>query len=481
MWWWKQCVHASWNIALVCAGFVGGVALSLAVRGSFLWGVAGAVVALVCVLYGRILTIPLLLVASLVVGLSYGSAHLSERGAYDSMIGKMLRVSGRVREDPSRAISGSTSLQLDTVMINEVSVPGSVFVSVRSVRDVKRGDRVEGVGQAKAGFANFPISFSLTKLDRVGRSAYGDVGRVVRDWFADKVRVVIPEPQASLGIGFLTGQKSALPSDLADSLKVAGLTHIVVASGYNLTILVRLARKSLLRVSKFLSAISSSVMILAFVAITGLSPSMTRAGLVSGMSLLSWYYGHAFHPFVLLPVAAAVTTALQPSYVWGDLGWQLSFSAFAGVMVVAPLIQAYFFGRAPPGVLRQILGETVAAHLVTIPVIALSFGVISNVAIIANLLVVPLVPLAMLLTFICGIGVIVGLPFVSMIALPTSWLLEYMIGVARFVSEMPWAQSEIGIPPLLWGFYVLGLCAVCYWMWRGSKYSFRSGVENGVI
>lgn len=150
-------------------------------------------------------------------------------------------------------------------------------------------------------------------------------------------------------------------------------------------------------------------------------------------------------------------------------------------MVVAPLIQAYFFGRAPPGVLRQILGETIAAHLVTIPVIALSFGVISNVAIIANLLVVPLVPLAMLLTFICGIGVMVGLPFISMIALPTSWLLEYMIGVARFVSEIPWAQSEIGIPPVLWGFYVLGLCAVCYWMWRGSKYSFRNGVESGII
>lgn len=315
MWWWKQRIHVSWNIALACAGFVGGVALSLAVSGTFLWGCVGGLVGIACLIYGRVITVPLLLVASLVVGLSYGSAHLGERGAYSGMVGRVLSVKGRVREDPSKAASGSTSLQLDTVAINGVSMAGSVFVSVRSARDVKRGDRVEGIGEAKAGFANFPISFSLTKLDRVGRSAYSDVGRIIRDWFADKVRVVIPEPQASLGIGFLTGQKSALPSDLADSLKVAGLTHIVVASGYNLTILVRMARKALLRVSKFLSAVSSSIMILAFVAITGLSPSMTRAGLVSGMSLLSWYYGHAFHPFVLLPVAAAITTALQPSYV----------------------------------------------------------------------------------------------------------------------------------------------------------------------
>jgi competence protein ComEC len=278
-----------------------------------------------------------------------------------------------------------------------------------------------------------------------------------------------------LGIGFLTGQKSALPEDLSDALKIAGLTHIVVASGYNLTILVQMARKLFLKVSKYLSAVFSGVMITAFMAITGLSPSMTRAGLVSSLSLMAWYYGHSFHPFVLLPFAAAITVAIQPSYIWGDMGWQLSFSAFAGVMFVAPLLQAYFFGEKAPGVFRQILGETIAAHAVTMPIIALGFGTVSNVAIIANVLVVPLVPLAMLLTFICGLLSVFSIPFAWVISVPTTWLLGYMTSVATFVSELDWAQSEISSSGWVWLLYAVVLVLACFWMWRATKYRFAGG------
>jgi competence protein ComEC len=174
-----------------------------------------------------------------------------------------------------------------------------------------------------------------------------------------------------------------------------------------------------------------------------------------------------------LPFAAAITVALNPSYVWGDLGWQLSFTAFAGVMIVAPLLQAYFFGKKEPGVLRQILGETIAAHIVTVPIIALSFGTISNVAIIANLLVVPLVPLAMLLTFICGVWSITAIPFADLIAIPTTWLLGYMVQVATFVSELEWAQSELVVPGWAWLIYTLIVGITCIWMWHATKFNFR--------
>ena len=473
MWRLRRPIHSSWCIALACSGFVCGVAAALLAKLSFAWGIA----AIAALAYGffirNVYTLPFLFIGSIVLGVSYGSAHIAERSHYQVLVGSQVSIRGRVREDPSRSPSGSTSLQLDSVSVDASPMPGAVFVSVRGSPGVKRGDVIEATGVAKPGFANFPISLSVTKLKSVVRSPTADMGRVVRDWFADKVREVIPEPQASLGIGFLTGQKSALPSDLADSLKIAGLTHIVVASGYNLTILVQMARKVFLRASKFLSAISSGVMILAFMAVTGLSPSMTRAGLVSGMSLLSWYYGHSFHPFILLPLAAALTVGFQPSYVWGDLGWQLSFAAFAGVMFVAPLLQAYFFGDTPPKVFRQILGETISAHAVTVPVIAISFGVISNVAIIANLLVVPFVPIAMLLTFLCGLGVMLSVPFIGLLAAPTSWLLEYMISVARFVSEIPWAQSEIKQPALFWLAYACVLGALCLYVYKKTNYNFR--------
>jgi len=426
----------------------------------------------------RVYILPVIACGGLCVGLGYGSAALGERDAYSLYVGHVVELSGKIKEDPSRGGGGQLSLQLDAVSIQGTQLPGSVLVSVAN-RDIKRGDIVTASSLLKPGFGSFPASMSRATVQSVIRPVPGDVGRVVRDWFADKVRVNIAEPQASLGIGFLTGQKSALPDDLSDSLKIAGLTHIVVASGYNLTILVRMARRLFIRFSKYLAAVSSGVMITMFMAITGLSPSMTRAGLVSGLSLLAWYYGHRFHPLILLPFAAAITVAIQPSYVWGDLGWQLSFAAFAGVMIVAPLIQSYFFGQKEPGVFRQILGETIAAHIVTVPIIAIGFGVISNVAVIANVLVVPLVPLAMLLTFISGIWTITGLPFAWLVATPTEWLLAYMTNVATFVAELSWAQSEIKLELWAWGIYVVVIAAACIWMTRATKYDLRDA--NTVI
>lgn len=474
-WWLKQNIHSSWRIALACAGFVVGVAASLWVRTPVFLGIVLLPILVGAICLRNLYALFVIGFVAVLLGISYGSLHLLGREKYTAFVEKDVILRGRIKEDVSRGSSGGVSVQLDTVQIDGVALPGSVLAAGRTVHQALRGDTLEIRGKLREGFGSFAASITIVTITAIERQPKGDMGRVVRDWFADKVRRVIPEPQASLGVGFLTGQKSALPTDLADSLKIAGLTHIVVASGYNLTILVRLARKLLLKLSKYLSVVSSGLMVMAFMMVTGLSPSMTRAGLVSSMSLLSWYYGHAFHPFVLLPLAAAITVALQPSYVWGDLGWQLSFAAFAGVMIVAPLLQTYFFGNKEPGVLRQILGETVAAHIVTVPILALSFGTMSNVAIIANLLVVPLVPLAMLLTFLCGVGVIAAVPFIQFLVTPTTWLLGYMTQVAAFVAELPWAQSQLNVVPMLWVIYGIGVATVCYWMWRKTKYSFRKG------
>lgn len=428
---------------------------------------------------GRIYALALVCIGGLLFGLGYGSAALGDRQVYQALMNGTITLSGRVKEDPSLSASGQLSLQLDEVEVETRQLPGTVLATVTPNDNIKRGDRVTAKGLVKEGLGSFAATMSRASLESLTRPVPGDVGRVVRDWFADEVRTAIPDPQASLGIGFLTGQKSALPEDLSNALKIAGLTHIVVASGYNLTILVRMARRLFVRVSKYLSALSSGLMIAMFMAVTGLSPSMTRAGLVSGLSLLAWYYGRQFHPLVLLPFAAAVTVLIQPSYVWGDLGWQLSFSAFAGVMILSPLLQRYFFGEKEPGIIRQILGETISAHLITVPIIAMGFGVTSNVAIIANVLVVPLVPLAMLLTFVVGVLAIANIPLIEWIAVPTHWLLSYMTTVATWLSELPWAQSEIAIPAWGWGIYALALAAACFWMWRATKYNLREA--NTVI
>jgi competence protein ComEC len=271
----------------------------------------------------------------------------------------------------------------------------------------------------------------------------------------------------------LLGQKTALPEKLDQELRLLGLTHIVVASGYNLSILVRYGRRLLERVSRFTALAGSGFLVFAFANVTGFSPSMSRASLITGLSLVAWYFGRKFHPLVLLSFSAGLTVAINPVYAWGDIGWLLSFTSFIGVIMLSPLIHAYFWGDKKSGVLRQVTIETMSAQLLTLPLIIYVFGQYSVLALPANILILPLIPVAMLLTFIAGIGAVL-LPFAAQqIAWPSETLLGYMTAVVDRLAQQPQAVSEIEINVSYLVVGYLFLTALIVYLWRRTGHKFR--------
>lgn len=416
--------------------------------------------------------IPVIIIGGMLLGLWRGSLMQDDLSVYKPLFGQSVLLSGKVMDDVDTGSSGLIVIRLGDVKMGDKQLPGTMYITAGNA-EIKRGDYLELSGKLMRGFGNFSAVMYRADIERIIQPVPGDTARQIRDWFAVLVRRVIPEPESSLGIGYLVGQRRALPADLVTALKIAGLTHIVVASGYNLTILVRLARKLFEKVSKYLSALASVAMIAAFCAITGLSPSMMRAGLVSLLCLAAWYYGRQFHPIILLLIAVAVTVMINPTYAWGDLGWQLSFAAFAGVMVLAPLATKYLFGDDKPGFIRKTLIETMSAQIVTAPILIMAFGQLSNVAIISNILILPLVPYAMLFVFIAGLGSVL-LPFLAgLIALPAVWLLKYMVTVAEYSASLPWATSTVQI--YWWGGVIayVAIIGICVYMWRVTGYNLR--------
>ncbi len=476
VWRLKRRIHTSWLIAILSAGIVVGVIVAQYTTdwfGSMSWLLIGISLASVGLWLRRIYILPIILLAGGLIGLWRGSLDQHHLRPYQNIIGHQATIRGNVSEDPDIGKTGELVLRLSQLQIDGHDIIGTIWVSAGTKLEVKRSDIVTLEGKLAPGFGSFAASMYRADIQKVERPQPGDVAGQVRDGFADQVRQAIPEPQSSLGLGYLVGQRRGLPPELDDALKVAGLTHVVVASGYNLTILVRLARRLFVKVSKYMAALSAGGMIVAFVAVTGISPSMSRAGLVASLGLLAWYYGRKFHPLVLLPFAAAITLLVNPSYGWNDLGWQLSFAAFGGVMIVAPLMQAYFFGDKKPGIVRQILGETVSAQIVTFPILVLAFGQFSNVAIISNLLVLPLVPLAMLLTFIAGIVTLIIPAAAHIVGVPATALLQYMTGVAEYVAGLPWAQTKLSISGWMTAGMYVALAAICLYMWRKTKFALR--------
>lgn len=461
-----------------------GIALSALAVGNPFIGLQSAVVIVVLLAISlknrRLPLLVLAFVAGVVFGVWRGGAEQLALKAYEPYYGKTVSMQGVVLEDATYNSRGQQQLKLVNIQIADQRLAGVVWLSGDPQPGIKRGDTLTVQGNLIKGFGNIPASLHRARLLAIERPVPGNAMLRFRDWFADGIRRAIPEPASSLSVGYLVGQKSALPEEVSQQLKVVGLTHVVVASGYNLTILVGFARRFFARYSKYLAALVSVLLVLSFMVMTGLSPSMSRAGLVALLGLAAWYYGRSMHPVVLLSFSAAITAVWRPAYVWGDIGWYLSFTAFAGVMILAPLLRKYFFGQKQLGVIRQTLMETTAAQILTLPIILYSFGEYATYALLANILVLPLVPLAMLFTFFAGVGGVILPGVASVFGWPARFILMSNLWVVATIARLPGASGQITFSLTAMIICYGALIGLLVYLWRTTNYNFRQSEEDSL-
>ena len=262
-----------------------------------------------------------------------------------------------------------------------------------------------------------------------------------RDWFAERIAGLIPEPEVKLGLSYLLGMKSGLPKDLSENLRVVGLTHIVVASGAHLSILVEVARKIFGRVSRFAGMFGAIGFILFFMCMVGWTPSILRAGVMAILTLITWYVGRKIAPVRMILMVMAGTLLIDPTFIT-NLGWMLSFASYAGIMLIGPMLNKVFYGARKPGFIASTILTTLAATLMTLPITLFYFGQVSLISVLANLLILPTLSVAMGLVFLTG--VVAGLPFVEMVVSSMAiWLLDFHIGVVDFFGKMEYFLVKI--------------------------------------
>lgn len=377
----------------------------------------------------------------LLLGFSRGAVYQNQVNKYNYFFDKDVVSEGMVSDDPGYSDKKLTEFHLTNVTINGLKLPGRIRVRSQSANGVGRGDKVLVTGQLRRTLGTGrqgSVSYASVTVIRKNNSW---VEKLRKKFFAS-VYSSLPEPQASLGIGYLVGVRTALPADFALALSVVGLTHIVAVSGYNLTIIVQFVKRFFSRISAYQTVLFSGLLIAGFLVMTGWSPSILRAAIISGFSLLAWYYGRTFKPLMIILLGATITSFINPLYIWGDVGWYLSFLAFSGVLIVAPLI-LYFTGKLSKSILILILVETLSAQLLTLPYISVIFGRLSVISPIANILVVPLIPISMLLIFITGIVGMISPNLALWVAFPAKIIMTMTVWVIERLSKLSWAQASL--------------------------------------
>lgn len=384
---------------------------------------------------------------SLVFGIWRGGQFLKQLDPYRELTGKSVTLLATVQSDATYNKQQQLSFDVSEVRFIdpiEIEVPGRISVSGFGEQAVYRGDLLQITGklsptrgsrQARISFSNFKaLNRDTSVIEKTRRS------------FIAGIATALPEPSASFGLGLLIGYRTNLPEITTDQLAITGLTHIIAVSGYNLTIIVRSVRRLLGKRSKYQQTVICAVLILLFLLVTDFSASIVRASIVSGLSLAAWYYGRRFKPLLIIALAAVITAGWNPLYLWADVGWYLSFLAFFGILVIAPIVTRRIYGKRNEVPLPSLLLiETTAAQLMTAPIILYIFGRASLIGLVSNLIIGPLVPVAMLVTLVAGLSGIF-MPILSgFIALPARWLLRYILDIVGLFARVPNAQIERSI------------------------------------
>lgn len=385
----------------------------------------------------------IVVVVGLFLGLSRGSVAFNSLSKYHPLFGTNISVIGRIDGDVSyNQLRSQDEFNLSNIRVDTQSLPGRVLVSTRDIADYTRGDTVwvqaklqPAKGTSRQGY----LSSAKVSILRKNTSQL----EKMRIRFFTAINQVIPEPYGNLGLGYLIGLRANISSDLSEQLSRTGLTHIIAVSGYNLTIIIQAVRSLLGKRSAFQSVVASMLLLVGFVLVAGGSPSINRAAVVSVCSLLAWYYGRKFKPVLLLLFSGALTAYINPLYIWGDPGWYLSFLAFSGVLIVAPLLSTLFFRRKPASVLASILIETLSAQICTLPYVLYLFGGFSVIAPLANILVLPLIPLIMFLIFITGLVAMIAPGIGSVLAVMPYALLTLQVWIIERLSQVSGAYSEL--------------------------------------
>ena len=385
-----------------------------------------------------------IIVAGGLAGMWRGGVYAQQLSGYDRYYDHTVVIAAKVATDGIYGSRGQLSFDGAQIAVGRQPLPGSIRFSGFGPTMVYAGNMVRVTGKLRSGLGQYQGFVSYGKITVVNNRASAIAG--LRRRFVSNLQTALPEPLGPFAAGLLIGQRSSLPAAIKQDLLMAGLTHIIAVSGYNLTIMLRAGQRLLGRRSKRLATAVALTGMAAFLLVTGMSASITRACIVSGLGIWAAYYGRRFRPLNLIFVAAAVTAYANPNYLWSDAGWYLSFLAFFGVLIVAPALAVGLNQRWRDSAVAMIGLESLAAELMTLPYVVHMFGQLSLVALPANVLVVSLVPFAMLSSFIAGLAPLMSGGLYGWLTWPARIILSYMLDTAHLLARLPHVfQQHLGL------------------------------------
>ncbi len=403
-------------------------------------------------------------------------------------------ITGRVIDEPDiRDYYINLRLQTESIDYGDTIQPAEGLVLVRAPRYPERfyGDRLAVTGQLETppvfedfSYKDYLARFGIHSMIRRPYIDLIDSGQGNLFWTAllafktqasQTINRILSEPYASLLNGILLGIETGIPRGLYEEFNLTGTSHIIVISGSNISlvavILLVLGQRV---VGKRLAPPLAIVGIIIYTLLVGADAAVQRAAVMGIIGVVAIGFGRPGMALNTLIFSGFFLSLLNPLILW-DVGFQLSFVATLGLILLVPPLERGMFNLLKRrlntehigwtmALLSELLIITLAAQIITGPLIVYHFGRLSLVSLLSNLLILPVQPPIMGLGTLATVAGMLWLPLGQLL----SWLvwlpLAWSVWIVEKTARLPYASLDLGTFPfwLLVLLYV-ALAAGVWW------------------
>jgi len=339
------------------------------------------------------------------------------------------------------------------------------------------------------------VSFGrITLLSRGHGDPFHRAVYALKGHLRETIALLFPEPSASLLTGILLGIETGIPRSLLDDFNATSATHIIAISGFNIAIVagaIGLLTKRFLGIYR--AVVVSLLAIALYTILVGADAAVVRAAIMGSISLIAVIAGRQTFALASLAAAALLMTLWSPLVLW-DVGFQLSFAATLGlVLLVGPMEERFrdwlsgLTSEERATGLVRLLSEpllvTLAAQLAVWPITLHYLGRLSLVSPVTNFLIIPAQPGLMM---VGGLATLLG-AIHPLLGQPVAWvawlLVAYTIAVVELTARIPLASFELGgfSASAMWLYYaLLGAAILSVKQERGRLREIWGGFTRGL-
>lgn len=285
---------------------------------------------------------------------------------------------------------------------------------------------------------------------------------VIRREVSARLRLLFPRDAAGFVQALLLGDRTGLPYAQRNQLSLAGISHVVAVSGMHVSILFALIY-TLVGRRRALAALLGIPAVILFAAMAGFFPSVSRAALMQILMLAAGLLGREYDPPSALSAAALMLLVLNP-VVAASVSFQLSVGAMAGIFLFSGRLYRFLTGRiaGPKGFgcrmlrfLASSVSVTLGASALTAPIVAWTFGVVSLLGVLTNVLALWAVSLVFYGAIFACLMSLLWLPLGRGIAWCTAWFVRYILLIAEGIAGIPLAAVYTSSPYVAaWMYFV---------------------------